>query len=235
MARHTRRRRNRRASRRYPPRPPRQPLPLGSPPQRARTARTRTRLPTPAQQPQAPAQSRPRQGRPRTPEEAALLRQGQDRRRVAQGRLGRLRLDGRAHPLRREEARNHPRAPATRRPPPQPQAPSAPTPSESPKTTGLPAQATSSKSTRWTSALSPAWSSSISRRGTSSPAATSCRWGRRRPPRAPRDSSTPSLRACPSRSVLSKWTGAPSSKGRLRRRAGSAASCCSSCRRIRRS
>ena len=34
--------------------------------------------------------------------------------------------------------------------------PSAPTPSESPKTTGLPAQATSSKSTRSTSARSPA-------------------------------------------------------------------------------
>ena len=65
--------------------------------------------------------------------------------------------------------------------------PSAPTPSASPKTTGLPAQATSSKSTRSTFARSPEWSSSISRRGTSSPAATSCRWGRKRPPRARRE------------------------------------------------
>ena len=73
-----------------------------------------------ADEPQAPARSRPRQGRPRPPGEAAPLRQGQDRRRVAQAGLGRLRLNGRAHPLRREEARNPPRAPATRRPPPQP-------------------------------------------------------------------------------------------------------------------
>ncbi len=120
VARHPRRRRNRRQSRRYPPRPTRQPLPLAGEAGRARAARPRTRLPTPAQQPQAPARPRPRRGRPRLAGEAALLRQGQDCRRVAQGRLGRLRLDGRAHPRRREEARNPPRAPATRRPPPQP-------------------------------------------------------------------------------------------------------------------
>jgi len=211
------------------------PLPLGSPPPRARTARPRTRLPPPAQQPQAQARPRPRRGRPRPAEEAALLRQGQDHRRVAQAGLGRLRLHGRAHPLRREEARNPPRAPATRRPPPQPP---PQTPLRRPKAQRLPARPPRRprpKSTPSTFARSPAWSSSISRRGTSSPAATSCRWGRRRPPRAPRDSSTPSLRACPSRSGLSKWTEAPSSMGRSRRRAVSAASCCSSCRRIRRS
>ncbi len=86
-----------------------------------------------------------------------------------------------------------------------------------------------------TSARSPAWSSSISRRGTSSPAAMSCRWGRKRPPRASRGSSTPSLRACPSRSGLSRWTAAPSSRGRSRRPAVSAASCSSCSRPIRRS
>ena len=86
-----------------------------------------------------------RGGRPSPPDEAALLRQGQDRRRVAQGRLGRLRLDGRTHPLRREEARNPAGAPRDPALPAATPSQSAPYAVRKPKTTGLPAQATSSK------------------------------------------------------------------------------------------
>ncbi len=180
------------------------------------------------------ARPRPRQGRPRPPKEAALLRQGQDRRRVAQAgwalsasMAGRILSDAK----RRGTLREPPR-PGVRRRNPKPKRPYAVRKPKDyrPTRPGDLVQVDTS-----TSARSPAWSSSISRRGTSSPAATSCRWARKRPPRAPRDSSTPSLRACPSRSGLSKWTPAPSSKGRSRRPAGSAASCCSCSRPIRRS
>ena len=91
-------------------------------------------------------------GSPLPPRATPLLRQGQDRRRVAQAGTDSLppRWSGASSPTRSgadSSANRCAQASDAATP-----APNAPTPSASPKTTGLPAQATSSKWTRSTSA-----------------------------------------------------------------------------------
>jgi len=103
-----------------------------------------------------PPSSRPsshsERSRPATGKDKIAVELRKDGWAVSASMAGRILSDA----IRREEARNPPRAPPDPASAAATPAPSVPTPSESPKTTGRPAQATSSKSTPSTSARSPA-------------------------------------------------------------------------------